>query len=212
MGLKSPFGTPLAGATDHFFKITSGEGRTGDVIHVDLKQSLGGTAFLLPTFNSLTVQVDAEGDFHLFQGTEEIGELLFSDHFEATQVGVPGPAFLNTGRMLFIPESAKPIADSQPQARGFQGTIQGQLMVDGVSRTFEIVVGENFSTEGPNAVTSNQALRIQQRLKFLGFPGTDGKVVQPTGMTDANTQYAIRLFNAAVRGTTPTAPTDPADL
>ncbi len=44
-GLKNPFGVPLSGPTDHFFEISSGKGKTGDVITVDLKQTLGGTSF-----------------------------------------------------------------------------------------------------------------------------------------------------------------------
>ena len=130
-GLRDPFGTPLAGTTDHFFQITSGKGRTGDVITVDLKQTLGGTAFGIPTFSPLTTRVDEDGDLHLFQGTEEIGEVILSERVEGTSA-----PFLTTGRFYFVPESAAVLNDANPNARGFQGVISAQSQVDGTPRDF----------------------------------------------------------------------------
>ena len=49
-------------------------------------------------------------------------------------------------------------------------------------------------------------LKIQQRLKYFGFPGEDGLPLLVNGVEVAYTEYATRLFNAAVRGTTPAQP------
>jgi subtilisin family serine protease len=64
-GLKSPFGVALTGETDQFFKITSGVGKSGDVIIVDLKQTLGGSAFSALEFNPIATTTDDQGDIHL---------------------------------------------------------------------------------------------------------------------------------------------------
>ena len=125
-GLRSPLGVPLGGTTNHLFELTSGKGRTGDVITVDLKQSLGGTTFDLPTFGSLTTKVDEEGDVHLLQSGQEIGEIIYSERVEG-----PSVTFLNSGRFYFVPEAAATLSDANPIARGFQGIINGQSQIDG---------------------------------------------------------------------------------
>ena len=73
-----------------------------------------------------------------------------------------------------------------------------------VNRDFRILVDQGFSTSGQNSVGSSfGTLRTQQRLKHLGFPGANGQLIATTGQADDDLQYAIRLFNAAIRGTSP---------
>ncbi len=145
------------------------------------------------------MKTDENGDLHLFQDGKEIGMIFLAERAEG-----PDAVFLKTGRFFFVPESAAVLDQTKPNQRGFAGLLNGSSEIDGVSRSFKIIVDEGFSTEGQNSVgTSFGTLRLQQRLKHLGFPGANGQTLETTGISDDNLLHAIRLFNSAIRGTRP---------
>ena len=122
---------------------------------------------------------------------------------------VTNQSFATAGVFYFVPAASGNLLDGNV-AQGFQGTIQGQVTINGVVRPFKIHVEEGYSTSGPGVVSSGTSIlavmRQQQRLNFLGFPGRNGQALSVDGQigsatTDGNTRYAIRLFNASVRGT-----------
>ena len=148
------------------------QGRTGDLILVDLRAVDGGTQF---HFLDAVGQVSANAAGTRFVITSAsgapVGEIILSDEVE----GLP---FAETGRLYFAPDT-RPDGDSP----GFQGELVGSFSLNGPfgdERKFTIDVGPDFSGSGPNAVTYGQAtadlLRIQQRLKYLGYPGFGGLV------------------------------------
>jgi hypothetical protein len=101
-----------------------------------------------------------------------------------------------------VPESIESVNDSLPAEPGFQGTIDGRVTIDGTQRTFQIVVGAGFSTDGPNVVGDLQGtMRIQQRLRHLGYRELGEERIVATGEASAGTFFSVKLFNAAVRGT-----------
>lgn len=83
-------------------------------------------------------------------------------------------------------------------------TIILRATVDGVQRELTVTAGPGFTTAGPGAVTFGttklDAYRLQQRLRFLGYPKADGAPLAPNGVFDADTQWAVGLFNAATAG------------
>ena len=70
----------------------------------------------------------------------------------------------------------------------------------GIPINFNITDG--FSTSGDNKVTIEtnklDIYRQQQRLAYLGFPGSSGSPLVVDGQTGSNTKWAIRLFNSVV--------------
>jgi hypothetical protein len=148
-------------------------GKTGDVVLVDAKAS-GGTSFELLTTALPYVTIVT---------SDQLGEGAFKD----------------TGRFYIVPNPTGPL--SLP----FEGVITVRMRIDGIrEQAFEIEITKGVSYIGSNAVTFGSSpldiLRLQQRLRHLGYPGANGQPLQLTAQFDANTKWAIGLFNAAVTG------------
>ncbi|MEQ1829807.1 MAG: S8 family serine peptidase, partial [Pirellula sp.] len=207
-GLRSPSGTPLTGNLDHFFKIATAEGRTGDVIEVDLKLLLGGTSFSNLEFPGYTLVVDALDDIHLQKFGSDDAKIVttFRTH------GIPTS---QTGRFYLVPKTVGNVLDDDQASAGFQGTLAGRATIDGQLRDFQIVVNKGYSSEGPHAVVSGPSvlarMRAQQRLKHLGFYDLNQTELFVDGNWGPESKKAARLFNAALNGTQMN-PTDPTVL
>ncbi len=204
-GITNPFGRSiLPNSTD--FEVTSGG--TGDLISVALKELFGGTQFSNLLLNSVdpgyavSRSSGSPQQYLMSDGskTEPVGKVMSSDD-------LLGTSFTQTGQFFFAPEPhAELTLDSAPDQLGFQGTIRAQVDVDGVTKYFSICVHEGYATlDEYGAVTtppddSVDRLRIEQRLAYLGFPGSNGTTldVQPDNMEDT---WAVGLFNSAAQGT-----------
>jgi uncharacterized repeat protein (TIGR01451 family) len=77
---------------------------------------------------------------------------------------------------------------------------------DNKSITVQVSITDGFSTSGDNIVkTGTGKLDIytqQQRLAYLGFPGSNGNALVVNGQSDNNTSWATQLFNIVVDGRT----------
>ncbi|MEQ9461732.1 MAG: peptidoglycan-binding protein [Phycisphaeraceae bacterium] len=157
-------------------------GRVGDLIRVDLKAARGGTSFDLGSVIG--------GGF----------EVLTSDDVE----GLP---FAQTGRFYVVPgvvntprRSTESILD-----RGFQGTVQVPVTIDGLAQDVAVTVRPGFTYDGPlripNDGSSVAVAAAQQRLNFLGYQKAGGGSLVVDGLTGAATQSAVRLFQAVVTAT-----------
>ncbi|MGK7961944.1 right-handed parallel beta-helix repeat-containing protein, partial [Crocosphaera sp.] len=116
--------------------------------------------------------------------------------------------FSNNGIFHFAPEI---LLDSNNNQQSFQGELFGSVKLkqsdtdEGITRWFRLKIEDGFSTEGEEVVTfGRQPLDIgrqEQRLRYLGFFGSDGNQLTVNGVIDTNTEWAIGLFNAAVANT-----------
>jgi subtilisin family serine protease len=203
-GLRSPFGTPLAGSPDEFFTVGAAEGRTGDVIEVDLKQILGGSNFSELTFPDYTQVVDPLTDIHLQKSSIGFAKLVMPTR-------VDGTVFTQTGRFFLVPNTVANLEDSNSNLPGFQGAIAGRVKIDNEIRDFQVIVTKGYSTEGPHAVVAGtsvlERMRAQQRLKHFGYHSLNEPELFVDGDWGPHSKEAARLFNAALNNTAK----DPAD-
>ncbi len=192
---------------------------TGDVALVDLRNALADASEfqLLPTVtfidrsgNRLPLQMDPSSrGFRLSGG--DAGYVLFSQHVD----GSPSPTS-QSGRFYFAPGTRNNLpGDIDGTLRGFQGTVEFQYQYlkagDNALSTGKIlvIVGGEYSTRGmfaPRSADFSAAnvTRIQQRLRYLGFPGAT-KALDIDGVIGPETRHAIGLFNAATSNTNHTA-------
>ena len=169
-------------------------GRSGDAIALDFSQLPGVGAGA--TFGSLDL----------------VG---FGGHTVLTSDTLGGGEFTNSGKLWVFPNPARDIAalgDINPDARGFQGTLSGSVLVDGESRSFSVQVQPGYTGSGATAVgqslerlnrAANNPLYVaqqQQRLRYYGFVRQGGAAIGVTGNFDAATDQATRTFQAAFLG------------
>ncbi len=166
-------------------------GRSGDAIEIDLAKVPG---------------IPAGATFSNLQTSPRHTRLL-SD----TLVGTP---FSSSGRFWLFPNSAAnspSLGDTDSTARGFQGTLTGSVLVNGVTKTFEINVRKGFTGNGREQVgqsleglgRTNNPLFVaqqQQRLSYLGYVAEGNLLVPATGIFDARTDSALRTLQAAIVG------------
>ncbi len=134
-------------------------------------------------------------------------ELLDPDPGEQPKGQVfPADDFAQSGRLYFAPSLDDDVpGDVNPDLPGFQGTFTGRYQVNGQVKTFTVVVGDDepMAALQPHPVSGDGAslldrLRIQQRLKHLGYPGPDGQPLVVTGQWNDASRHAVGLFNAVV--------------
>ena len=194
VGLTTVLG--IAGATHaadyEFF------GRSGDGILLDFSRQPGvgpGAFFANPTVGGL------------------------AGHVTLTSGDLFGTAFAQTGQLYFFADN-DPAAgggslrgrDIDPFTPGFQGTVGGQVQINGQTKTFEITVQPGYSGVGRGAVTQafedigdprNVPLNVarqQQRLAYLGYVADGGGLPDVTGVFDADTDQALRTFQGVIVG------------
>ncbi|MEM7316748.1 MAG: hypothetical protein AAF497_26745, partial [Planctomycetota bacterium] len=150
-------------------------GGTGDVLRVDLEDASSGSSFQL------------------------IGDLSHLDQAGATYVSND---FTNDGLIYFAPstDGVSP-DDTSPTEQGFQGSLQFDVSIDGAPRNVSIDIHAGFSEVGTNAVSflegTEDVLRQQQRLRYLGYPDTSGNPITVNGVVDQELDWARGLFNSA---------------
>jgi hypothetical protein len=169
-------------------------GRSGDAIEVNLAA--------LPGISPGTT----------FSGLDIGG---FAGHTVLTSDTLSGQSFANAGRLWVFANPARntPAAgDTDPAARGFQGTLSGSLLVNGIEKTFNVTVRPGYTGSGAGSVgqslerinrPANNPLYVaqqQQRLRYLGFVRQGGAAVPISGTFDASTDEATRTFQAAFLG------------
>ncbi|MCA9140177.1 MAG: hypothetical protein KDB00_25570, partial [Planctomycetales bacterium] len=143
-------------------------GYSGDVISIDLQAINGGDDFGIITVDG---QELSDGDFTILKSGR--GRVLVPDNF------------YSRGLFYVLPNPDLSVADESPEQKGFQGLIKGEFQVDGDVRPFRVNVSDGYSSYGIDAVTPGDSfmdiLRLQQRLRYLGFPGISGDFQGCTG-------------------------------
>ncbi|MEI7464470.1 MAG: hypothetical protein WCJ87_03920, partial [Burkholderiales bacterium] len=153
------------------------------------------------------------------------GRLILSERYD------PSSSFADSGRLLFVPFLPDALNTTATDAIAFTGTLElsyapqaSQAQAD--ARRFEyqsdrfisllnirnnasLPDAEESIVAGTDALTT---LRIQQRLRALGYPGVSGGPLLVDGKLGANTRNAIGLFNAVVGGLNQSLPSDTVDL
>ncbi len=143
---------------------------------------------------------------------QDFGRLFFVENVSAEQV----EPFATSGKWVFAPPTKSDLpgdANVAASAPGFQGDVHFQFSIgDSVQPPVTVTVGNGFSSGGEAAVTGigskTEILRLQQRLKFLGYLGADGQPLALTSVLDPNTNAALQTFKAAVDLSGEHTPTD----
>ncbi|MFV1996303.1 MAG: hypothetical protein ACC661_12775, partial [Verrucomicrobiales bacterium] len=179
-------------------RITGTEG----LVITDVSVEIGGAMTPL-------VLVDlGGGKYDVRDGSNSYGNLFTSEF-------VDGPAFATSGLFYFAPSAQSfPLlpGDAELDEPGFQGLfsigVSGTLPLPGdpVSpQQILLAVTPGYSSFGSNAVVANpgadklEILKLQQRLRYLGFRDGAGVELDLDAGFGPATQNAVGVFNAAVR-------------
>ena len=179
----------IAHATDfNFF------GRSGDAIEINLSSIPGVTAG--STFSGLSLTG-------------------FANHTVLTSDTLTAQPFASSGQLWVFANPARDTAgegDTNTTARGFQGTLSGSLLVNGVTKTFSLVVQPGYTGSGIGSVgqssermgdATNNLVYVaqqQQRLRYFGFVPEGGTPLTVDGDFGANTDSATRTFQGTFIG------------
>lgn len=169
-------------------------GRTGDAIAVDLAKLTGAGSGA--TFSSLNLTG-------------------FTGHTVLTSDTLGGGTFAATGKLWVFANPARntrATGDTDVSERGFQGTLTGSVLVNGVSQSFNVTVRPGYTGSGAGAVgqsaerinrAANNPLFVaqqQQRLRYFSFVRDGATAVPVNGVFDTATDEATRTFQAAFLG------------
>ena len=139
----------------------------------------------------------------------------FANHTVLTSDLLTAQPFSTTGRLWFFANPARDTTgegDTNTAARGFQGTLGGSVLVNGVSKTFSVTVAPGYTGSGAGAVNqgsesmgdaTNNPLFVaqqQQRLRYLGFVAQGGAAIAVDGDFGPNTDGSLRTFQGAFVG------------
>ncbi|QDU34844.1 hypothetical protein KS4_29200 [Poriferisphaera corsica] len=160
-------------------------GRTGDVIAIDLAAAFGsGSNFTGLTFNN------APG-------------------FDVpSTTNWTGASFTNTGKFFIVPDAVGTTSnDLNLNAKGFQGTLTGNVLVDGVQKSFEVTVREGYTGAGRGAVVdADDKVSVagqQHRLNYFGYPRQGGDSLVVDGDYGPSSTSAVKLFQASFSNSKP---------
>jgi alpha-tubulin suppressor-like RCC1 family protein len=179
------------------------EGRLGDIIKVDLNLALpedaDGVRAKARDWEIVDVRTLDGGTF----AENEDGTLLASETGDKP--------FSETGVLFFIPGIATP---SRSQTELGEGTMLAELRFGAIlinrhgnenepePGLLQIKVEKGFSDSiSSDTSTRLHTYKIQQRLRYFGFPDSMGNWLGVDGGIDVRTKWAIGLFNAAVADT-----------
>jgi peptidoglycan hydrolase-like protein with peptidoglycan-binding domain len=177
-------------------------GRSGDAIEINLSAIPGVTPG------------------SAFSGFNTAG---FTNHTVLTSDTLTAQPFASSGQFWVFANPARDTAaegDINTSARGFQGTLSGSVLVNGVSRTFSVTVVPGYTGSGVGSVgqsseqindATNNPLFVaqqQQRLRYLGFVSQGGGAVAVDGDFGSGTDTAIRTFQGAFIGNVNTTQAD----
>ena len=169
-------------------------GRSGDAIEINLGAIPGITAG--STFSSLNTTG-------------------FANHTVLTSDLLTAQPFSTSGRLWVFANPARDTTaegDANTAARGFQGTLSGSVLVNGVSKTFSVTVAPGYTGSGAGSVgqssesmgdATNNPLFVaqqQQRLRYLGFVAQGGAAIAVDADFGPNTDAALRTFQGAFVG------------
>ncbi|QQE12909.1 peptidoglycan-binding protein [Planctomycetota bacterium] len=159
-------------------------GRTGDVMAINLAAVFGGSSFSGLTFNGA-------GGFDVPSTTNWTGN-----------------SFSSTGQFFLIPDvDGGSSNDLNINAKGFQGTLQGNVTVDGVLKSFEVTVREGYTGNGRGMVVdAGDTVSVagqQHRLNYLGYPTKGGSSLVVDGDYGPASTKAVQLFQASFGNSKP---------
>jgi hypothetical protein len=169
-------------------------GRSGDAIEINL----GAIPGVSPgsTFSSLNTSG-------------------FTGHTALTSDTLTAQSFSTAGRFWVFANPARntpALGDTNSGARGFQGTLNGSVAVNGVTKTFSVVVQPSYTGSGAGSVgqssesigdATNNPLFVaqqQQRLRYFGFVAQGGAAIAVDGDFGPMTDTATRTFQGAFVG------------
>ncbi|QDS97022.1 peptidoglycan-binding domain-containing protein [Adhaeretor mobilis] len=136
----------------------------------------------------------------------------FSGHTVRTSSELQQGSFASDGRLWVFPNPTRDtptLGDTDPAARGFQGTLNGSLLIDGQPKKFSATVRPGYTGAGTGSVgqsleslndPANNRLFVaeqQHRLNYFGFVPQGGGSLVVDGVFGANTDEAVRTFQAA---------------
>lgn len=139
----------------------------------------------------------------------------FNGHTVLTSDLLANQPFDSTGRFWIFPNPARNTAalgDVNASARGFQGTLSGSLLVNGVSKTFSVTVqpgytgsgagavGQSLEAQGRAANNPHFVAQQQQRLRYFGFVSEGGAPLTIDADFGPATNSALKTFQGAFTG------------